>query len=73
VYLEVSDRVQQPSYADLNASLGWHQADSGFGIKLWGKNLTNKAVLNALVNTNANDAVTYSPPRSFGIDATYKF
>jgi iron complex outermembrane receptor protein len=65
--------VTQPDYAQLSANIGWSPLNSGLKVKLWGKNLTNKAVLQSLVNTTAYDTVTYSPPRAFGIDVSYNF
>jgi iron complex outermembrane receptor protein len=73
VFFDVSNRVVQPNYAQLNATLAWSPYDKGWQIRLWGKNLTDKAAIVSLVNTTAYDTVTYNPPRSYGVEVNYKF
>jgi outer membrane receptor protein involved in Fe transport len=73
VFFDVSNRVLQPKYALLNLSAGWSPPDSGWRVRVWAKNVTDHAVLQSLVNTNAYDTVTYLPPRSVGVDVGFKF
>ncbi len=72
VFYEFGNRVRQPAYEKLNASAGW-RFDSGVQVRLWGRNLTNQAVLTSLVGTNSYDAVDYERPREFGGEVSYKF
>jgi iron complex outermembrane receptor protein len=73
VYFDPSNRVYQPGYAQLNLNLTYSPPDSGFQARLYAKNLTDHPVLISLVNTTSYDNVTYSPPRSFGAELSYKF
>jgi iron complex outermembrane receptor protein len=73
VYFDVSNRVYQPKYALLNLSAGWSPPGSGWKLRVWAKNVTDHAVLQSLVNTNAYDSVTYLPPRSVGVDVSFKY
>lgn len=72
-YLEAGNRVVQPDYALLNASLGVRPHGTNAEIRLWGKNLTNQSVLygsNILAN---GDSVNHAPPRTYGIEFIYRF
>jgi iron complex outermembrane receptor protein len=73
VYFDSQNRVNQPSYALLNATAGWQPNGSSFRLGIWGKNLTNHAVLDSTVIESTADAVHYAPPRQFGVDARYAF
>ena len=73
-FLEVGNRIVQPKYALVNATLGIApKALGGVEISLWGKNLTNRAVLYGQ-NLSANgDIVNYNLPRTYGVEVSYKF
>jgi iron complex outermembrane receptor protein len=72
-YQEPSDRVAQGAYANLNMSLSWQPDNSGFMVRVWGKNLTDKAVLTSLLATSLYETALYLPPRIIGADLSYKF
>jgi iron complex outermembrane receptor protein len=72
-FLENGDRVVQPAYALLNASVGLHIRDTGAEIRLWGKNLSNKPVIAGANISLTGDTVVYARPRTYGIEATYRF
>ena len=40
---------------------------------LWGKNLTNKAYLQSVLESALADASSYGEPRTFGVRAEFKF
>jgi iron complex outermembrane receptor protein len=74
VYYDTYDRILDPSYATLNASLAWSPSSvSGLTLKAWGKNLTNHAWIMSTIITSQTDAVQYAPPLTFGIEAKYAF
>ncbi|HKP77605.1 MAG TPA: TonB-dependent receptor [Phenylobacterium sp.] len=72
-FTEVDERRRQGKYLLLNASLGWVAPDERYSIRLWGKNLTNEAVL--LSNDGAVHATaeSYQPPRTYGVTLGMKF
>lgn len=72
VYMEYSNRVSQPAYAKLNASAGW-RFPNGAMVRVWGRNLTDKAVLTNIVSTSSYDAVDYERPREFGVELSWRF
>lgn len=42
-------------------------------MRVWGRNLTNKAVLTSLVGTSTYDSVDYEQPREYGVTLKYDF
>jgi iron complex outermembrane receptor protein len=73
VYFDVINRVNQPAYELINTALAWRPTSSGLEVRLWGKNLGDKAVISATTITAAYDSIDYAPPRTFGVEASYKF
>jgi iron complex outermembrane receptor protein len=74
LYFEVGNRVVQPSYAQVNASLGWRPSTlDGVELRVWGKNLTDKKVIYGTTITTTADGVNYSPPRTYGVEVLYRF
>jgi iron complex outermembrane receptor protein len=74
VYHDPSNRLRDPGYVKLNASLEWApRAVPGLSLRVWGKNLTNSKNIQASLLSTSYDAVTYAPPRSVGVEAAYRF
>jgi iron complex outermembrane receptor protein len=73
LYFEIGDRVVQPAYAQLNGHLGYSPPGTNLEVRLWGKNLTNHPVIYATTITTTADGVNYSPPRTYGIELSYKY
>jgi iron complex outermembrane receptor protein len=74
VYFDVGDRVNQPAYATINAALAWRPVNmNNFELRAWVRNLTDKAVIQATTIENAADSVHYNLPRTFGVEASYRF
>jgi outer membrane receptor protein involved in Fe transport len=73
VYYDVGDRIVQPSYVNLNATLMWQPVGSNWQVGIWGKNLTNKLTIVATIIDSTGDALQYSAPRTAGVRAKYAF
>jgi iron complex outermembrane receptor protein len=73
VYYDVGDRIQQPSYVNLNATAMWQPVGSQWQFGLWGRNLTNKLTIVATIIDSTGDALQYSPPRTYGARVKYSF
>jgi iron complex outermembrane recepter protein len=67
--------VRQSPYAKVNASLTWYSEDERWHIGIWGKNLTNKAVIAATAAAGIPGPATayMSPPRTYGLRAGFNF
>lgn len=66
-------RVRQPSFAKIDARAAWTPDNSGLTFSIYGKNLTDKAVLGGAFITAVADAVHWAPPRTFGAQIEYRF
>ena len=67
--------VRQSPYAKVNASLTWYSEDERWNVGIWGKNLTNKAVIAATAAAGIPGPATayLSAPRTFGLRAGLNF
>jgi iron complex outermembrane receptor protein len=73
LFFDIGDRITQPAYATVNASLAWRPNDSNWQVKFWGKNLTDHPVLLSTTISSLGDAGHYTPPRTFGVELKYAF
>lgn len=67
------NRVRQPEYYLLNATLEWKSPSEVVGVRLWGKNLNNAQYVSFNTEQAFGDQYSVSPPRTFGIDLLYHF
>ena len=72
-YAESDNRLHQPAYGLLNASVAVGTADDGLVFKFWGKNLTDKLYAAFLASETNGDEVQWAPPRTYGVTVTKKF
>jgi iron complex outermembrane receptor protein len=73
VFFTFDNRIKQPAYATLDARLQWSPDNSGFSIAVYGKNLTNKITLAGNFISSTSDGVSWSQPRTYGVEVGYKF
>jgi iron complex outermembrane receptor protein len=57
----------------INAAVSWTALGDRFTATLWGKNLTNEAVANAILESAIGSLAAYQPPRTYGITLGTKF
>ncbi|MBL8649060.1 MAG: TonB-dependent receptor [Sphingopyxis sp.] len=67
--------TRQKPYAKVNASLTYYGEDERWNIGIWGKNLTNEAVIAATAAAGIPGPATayLSAPRTFGLRAGFNF
>jgi iron complex outermembrane recepter protein len=71
-YLEADNMFRLPAFNMLNASASWTTRQERFAVRMWGKNLTNEAVIVAGATTALGTrSVHYDAPRTYGI--TFEF
>jgi iron complex outermembrane receptor protein len=71
---EVTGRVVQPAYATLNAQISLTPAAMrNLRATVYGKNLTNRAVLQGMVLSAVSDGGFFGPPREVGLTLDYSF
>lgn len=64
------NRLRQPSYDVLNASIDWKAGKSGLALRLWGRNLTGSQYCAFETASNLLDSCAAARPRTFGITVT---
>ncbi len=70
--IEITGRIPQASYTNLNAEVFWAQDHWRFS--LWGKNLTDNRRVSLVQQIGADgDLVNYLPPLEFGVAARFTF
>jgi len=73
VYFTFDHRIQQPGYATVDARAAWTPANSGLTVSVYGKNLTDKVTLGGTFVTEVADGVSYTQPRTYGVQLDYRF
>ena len=71
-FWHVNNRLKQPSFVVVNASLTWF-VDDNLKLKIWGENLTDERRLVYPREANVGDFVSYSKPLSYGATIGYEF
>ncbi len=74
-YFLADNKLRQPSYALVNASLRYGFADQSTAVQLWGKNLGDKQYYSYVSQFagSLGDATVPAAPRTYGITLSKKF
>jgi iron complex outermembrane receptor protein len=72
-YPEADNVQRQKAYELINSSLTWSTANDAYWVRLWGKNLANRAVATQISSSTLATAVAYQAPRTFGLEFGAKF
>lgn len=71
-FFDAQNRVPQPQYEIVNASLTWRPNDA-VSVMLWGKNLTESEYYNQIdITTGTGDVGMPAPPRTYGVTVRYR-
>jgi iron complex outermembrane recepter protein len=65
--------LRQPAFSMVNAATSWTAPGDRFTATLWGKNLGNKAVANAILESAIGSLAAYQPPRTYGVTGGIRF
>ncbi|WP_331158088.1 TonB-dependent receptor [Steroidobacter sp.] len=71
-FAEPDNRLKQPAYDTLNASVKWDLLN-GLSLSAWGKNLTDELYAVTLQTQSQADILVAAPGRSYGITVAYKY
>lgn len=72
-YYEPDNRFRQGPVSLLSASAAWTSSLDSYTVRIWGKNLTDKAYTTAMYAQENADYAKYAPPRTYGITITRRF
>jgi iron complex outermembrane receptor protein len=67
------ERVEQPSYSTIDASLTWRPTPDSYFVRLWGRNLSDEFYRTQLSATNSGDNGTSGVPRTYGVQVGMEF
>jgi iron complex outermembrane receptor protein len=67
------DRIKQPAYALVNASVTWSAPKSDWEARVWGKNLTGRRYYSYETDQEFGDDASPAPPLTYGITVGYHF
>ncbi|GAA4100170.1 TonB-dependent receptor [Zhongshania borealis] len=70
------EHIKQDAYALVNTRLSWRSADDTYSISLWAKNLADQEYDGYAINLQAGFGFDYfqqGPPRSYGLELTYRY
>ncbi|WP_343525427.1 TonB-dependent receptor [Sphingomonas sp.] len=73
-FFEANNIAAQRAFGKLNASIAWTSPDDRYTVRVFGNNLTNKAIVtysSTLSDGTINAA--YEPPRIYGIAFNYRY
>ena len=70
---DTSGITRTGAHTTVAAQLQWTPPGSGMTFGLWGRNLTNRAVINTIIPAQTAPVVAFAPPREIGISATYSY
>jgi iron complex outermembrane receptor protein len=65
--------VRQKAYGLLNGRISGRSQDGAIEVALWGSNLTNRLYLREASIASGQVNGSYGPPRTYGLDMTYRF
>ncbi|MBB6255239.1 TonB-dependent receptor [Nitrospirillum iridis] len=72
-YTAPENRLKQPHYNVLDASVTWTSTDDRYSLRFWAKNLTDQFYTTQMDATNFGDSWGSAPPRTFGVTAGLHF
>jgi iron complex outermembrane recepter protein len=71
-FWEPDNRLKQPAFSNLNASIGWRSPSEKWEVRLWGQNLTNTQRSALTTSSTSGDGALPAPPRTYGVTLSMK-
>lgn len=70
---DADNRLKQPKYTLLNATLSWTSPDQTYEVRVWGKNLTDKYYFNYVSGSASRDGLVADAPRTYGVSLGFRY
>jgi hypothetical protein len=67
IYSAADNVLEQDDYLLVNTTLNWTSTDGRYSVSLWGRNLTNEAVLASFQTSEVGALGNYRLPRNYGV------
>ncbi len=71
-YFEIDNRLKQPSFGVLNASVAYHPSQS-WGVEFWARNLTDKRYYVQKLGSALADLAVQAAPRTYGVNIHFSY
>ncbi len=65
--------AKEPSYGLLDARIGFGPEDTSWQVAVWGKNVTDELYRSNIISFFGEEVSQFGPPRTYGVDLTFKF
>jgi iron complex outermembrane receptor protein len=72
-FWDSANQVRQPTYSLFNASIGWTNPSERYGIRLWGKNLSEAKYYSFAIASSLGQAFSPATPRTYGFTISAHF
>jgi iron complex outermembrane receptor protein len=72
-YWDADNRLEQPAYSLVNASVTWESSTSGLSFRVWGKNLLDEEYYVLAGASLVGDVGSPAPPLTFGATIGYRW
>ena len=72
-YWNPDDRIKQPAYTLVNASVTWSSPKADWDVRVWGKNLTDRRYYSYETDQEFGDDASPAAPLTYGIKVGYHF
>ncbi|CAN5262226.1 TonB-dependent receptor [soil metagenome] len=72
-FWEPDNRLRQPKYDLIGASLTWTAPNEAVALKVYGRNLLNEFYYSYVSASTTRDSYSPEMPRNYGIEASFKF
>ena len=73
MYYTFDHRIKQKAWETYDARVAWTPEDDKFTVSVYGRNLSNKAVVAGTYAQVAGDGISYNPPRTWGVQLDVRF
>jgi len=73
IFYTYDQRIVQNGYETFDARIAWSPENKRYTLSVYGRNLSDKAVIAGTFVTAHADGISWQPPRTFGVQLDYHF
>jgi iron complex outermembrane receptor protein len=73
MYWATDNIAREPAYGTLDARIGFAPQGKNWSVAAWGKNVTDELYRTNIISFFGEEVSQFGPPRTFGVDFSYRF
>jgi iron complex outermembrane receptor protein len=73
MYWATDNIAKEPSYGTLDARIGFAPQGKNWSVAAWGKNVTDELYRTNIISFFGEEVSQFGPPRTYGVDFSYRF